>query len=107
MIVSIRTQAVKLHINFVYFKYSLRVNKKQFGGIFFVLKGKYASYCAKFEIGPTLSYEQTHALLAQKCWELLRPFARSLKDGNSSLTVNLSLNLYLYGNEDGFLLSFD
>ena len=39
--------------------------------------------CAKFETGHTFSHVQTDATLlannSQHCWELLRPFARSLK----------------------------
>ena len=41
------------------------------------------SCCAKFEFGQTLSYVQTDAIIpniaGQQCWELLCPFARSLK----------------------------
>ena len=39
--------------------------------------------CAKFETGQTFSTVQTGATLlankSQRCWELLRPFARNLK----------------------------
>ena len=42
-----------------------------------------ACCCAKFETGQTLSYVQTDAIIpniaGQQCWELLCPFARSLK----------------------------
>ena len=42
-----------------------------------------ACCCAKFETGQTLSYVQTDATIpniaGQQCWELLCPFARSLK----------------------------
>ena len=38
--------------------------------------------CAKFETGQTFTLVQTNATLlaynSQHCWELLRPFARSL-----------------------------
>ena len=36
------------------------------------------SCCAKFESGQTFSYVKNRPSKSQQCWELLRPFARSL-----------------------------
>ena len=49
------------------------------------------SCCAiKFETGQTLSHVQTTPnIVGQRCWELLRPFARSLK-----VILNLSNSIY-------------
>ena len=53
------------------------------------------SCCAKFETGQTLSYvqrtQQLPTLLAQQCWELLRPFARSFNPYGDG--VKLSRNM--------------
>ena len=49
--------------------------------------------CAKFETGQTLIFLQMDAttsnIAGQQCWELLRPFARSL-------IVNQSVNQSIY-----------
>ena len=59
----------------------------------FMLLCVVGSCCAKFETGQTFSHVQTDAttrnIVGQRCWELLRPFARSLK-----VILNLSNSIY-------------
>ena len=73
------------------------------------------SCCALFETGQTFSHVQTDAttpnIVGQQCWELLCPFARSLK-----VILNLSnsifparvifLSLPAGGNFDAFFVYF-
>ena len=50
------------------------------------------SCCAKFDTGQTFSHvpgETTPNIVGQQCWELLRPFARSLK-----VILNLSNSIF-------------
>ena len=50
------------------------------------------SCCAKFETGQTFSHvpdATTPNIVGQQCWELLRPFARSLK-----VILNLSNSIF-------------
>ena len=56
------------------------------------------SCCAKFETGQTFSCVQTDAttptIVGQQCWELLRPFARSLRETNTWYVVCLLKNAH-------------
>ena len=52
------------------------------------------SCCAKFETGQTFSCATTPTIVGQQCWELLRPFARSLRETNTWYVVCLLKNAH-------------